>query len=81
MKKARLPVEVTPGMFRSELAVSFDAGGQRYSLIVDREDVEGNMLVVRLVQQEDGEAVIDLPRDTFTSGNRIRVPAALLAVM
>ncbi len=78
MKKARLPVEVNPGMFRSERSVSFEVGGRRYSLIVDQEDVEDNHLVVYLVEQGEDEAVIDLPRDTFTSGNRIRVPKGSL---
>lgn len=78
MKRGRLPVEVLPGMFQSELAVSFEVGGQKYSLIVDREDVQDNQLLVYVVAEGEKETVIDLPRDTFTSGNRIRVPKGFL---
>jgi hypothetical protein len=71
---AWIPVEVKPGMFQSERSVSFEAGGQPYSLIVDQSDVQDGKLRVRIIEHYGGEMVIDLPRDTFTSGNRIRVP-------
>jgi hypothetical protein len=75
MQPGRLSVQVRPGMFTSELAVSFEVAGQQYTLFVDRADVENGFLKVYVVAEGEQETVIDLPRDTFTSGNRIRVPA------
>lgn len=74
----RLRVRVEPGMFESERSVSFEAGGKTYTLIVDKADVQGDTLRVYVVEQRGNEALIDLPRDTFTSGTRIRVPADVL---
>ena len=77
--KKRLRVSVQPGMFSSERTVSFEAGGRRYVLIVDQEDVaEDDTLMVYVVDQRDGEALVDLPRDTFTTGSRVRVPSSVL---
>jgi hypothetical protein len=76
--KKRLRVKVEQGMFSSERAVSFRAGDQNYMLFVDESDVQGDTLEVFVVAERPDEAIIDLPRDTFTSGNRIRVPAGLL---
>ena len=79
MKKV-IPVRVQSGVFSSERAVSFEAGGQTYNLIVDAQDVTGNTLEVDVVAVNDqGDvALIDLPRETFTSGTRIRVPVSFL---
>jgi hypothetical protein len=65
-------------MFQSERSVSFQVGDQAYSLFVDQSDVQNDTLSVYVVEQRGDEAVIDLPRDTFTSGNRIRVPTSYL---
>jgi len=65
-------------MFQSERSVSFQVGDQAYSLFVDQSDVQNDMLSVYVVEQKGDEAVIDLPRETFTSGNRIRVPSSYL---
>jgi hypothetical protein len=65
-------------MFQSERSVSFQVGDQAYNLIVDQSDVQNDTLSVYVVEQRGDEAVIDLPRDTFTSGNRILVPASYL---
>ena len=77
-EQKRIPVEVHPGMFPSERAVSFQAGGKEYTLLVDARDVENETLRVSVVEEGDIEALIDLPRDTFSSGPRIRVPKELL---
>lgn len=74
----RLRVKVEPGAFPSERTVSFDAGGRRYSLVVDEKDLENDMLPVFVVAEGHDEALVDLPRDTFTSGSRIRVPRSAL---
>jgi hypothetical protein len=65
-------------MFPSERTVSFEIGGKQYTLIVDEADVQDGMLTVYVVEQSDQEALVDLPRDTFTTGNRIRIPKTAL---
>jgi hypothetical protein len=77
-RSRRLLVKVSPGGFSSERAITVTAGENRYNLIVDEQDVQDGTLEVYLVAEEAGEAVIDLPRDTFTSGSRIRVPSEAL---
>ena len=75
----RLPVTVQPGMFESERTVSFEGAGRRYVLIVDAQDIApDNTLKVYLVDERGDEALVDLPRETFTSGSRVRVPSAVL---
>lgn len=76
-----IPVDVADpglGVFKSERAISFEAGGERYELIVDETDLQGSKLKVYLVARKGDEALIDLPRETFTSGYRIRIPYSLL---
>jgi hypothetical protein len=77
--RKRIRVHVEARGFPSERTVSFDAGGRTYSLVVDAVDVapDGTLLVY-VVDQQNGEALVDLPRDTFTSGGRIRVPSSAL---
>ena len=73
----RLRVKVQPGMFQSERTVSFEAGGRRYVLIVDENDVTPDgTLKVYVVDQRGEEALVDLPRETFSSGSRVRIPSA-----
>ena len=76
MKKSRIRVqEVGPGVFSRERSVSFQVGDKHYTLIVDQDDVgEDNTLAVNVIAEGEHEALIDLPRDTFTTGNRIRIP-------
>jgi hypothetical protein len=75
----RLRVNVAPGMFQSERTVSFEAGGHRYVLVVDEQDIAAdNTLKVYVVDERGDEALVDLPRDTFSSGSRVRVPSSVL---
>jgi hypothetical protein len=74
----RLRVKVEPGLFPSERTVSFEAGGRQYSLVVDQRDVQDDTLPVYVVAEHEDEALIDLPRETFTSGSRVRIPRAAL---
>lgn len=77
--KRRIRVQVGPGMFSSERSVSFRAGDTDYTLLVDAGDVKpDDTLEVSLIAENEKEALIDLPRDTFTTGNRIRVPKTVL---
>jgi len=78
MKKGHIRVEVGRGTFSSERSVSFVADKRKYNLIVDESDVEDGMLVVDIVEEMADEAIVDLPRETFTSGSRIRVPRSLV---
>jgi hypothetical protein len=78
MKTGRIRVSVHPGIFSSERYISFEAGGTGYSLFVDEADVQDGTLEVNVVAESNDEVLIDLPRDTFTTGNRIRVPKASL---
>jgi hypothetical protein len=80
MNRKRIRVDVKPGMFSSERAVSFQAGGERYTLLVDEEDIrqDDNTLEVYVVDQSGNEAIVDLPRETATAGTRVRVPKDLL---
>jgi hypothetical protein len=73
-----IQVKVGPGIFRSERSVSFEAGDRRYELIVDQANLVDDRLKVWLVAEFGDEALIDLPRETFSSGSRIRVPTSLL---
>ena len=78
MQRGHIRVKVGPGMFRSERSVSFQVGDQAYNLFVDQSDVQNNLLSVYVVERNGDEAIIDLPRDTFTTGNRIRIPSSYL---
>lgn len=72
-------VKVQKGMFASEKTVSFEAGGQAYSLIVDESDLSADSrLKVVVLDQSQDHLVIRLPRETFTSGRTLKVPRALV---
>jgi len=67
-------------MFTSEKTVSFNVGQTAYTLFVDQQDVVDGELRVNIVRYDNGDAIIDLPRETLISGNRIRVPKDLLVL-
>jgi len=76
---AQIKVSVKAGMFSSERSVSFSTGAVSYSLLVDEQDLTpDHLLRVILVGIEGGDAVVELPRETFTSGTRVRIPRSLL---
>ena len=58
--------------------VSFQEYGESYALFVDEQDVQGGLFTVYKVAQCGDEVLVDLPRETFTSGNRVRVSIAAL---
>lgn len=78
MIQKRIKVQVEPGMFPSERAVSFEAGGRQYTLLVDAASLTGDTLTVYVVAERDQDSIVDLPRETFTSGSRVRIPSSLL---
>jgi hypothetical protein len=85
----RLRCRVGRGMFESERTVMIALASGQISAIVDADDVEvaeapaGETLVdgwvrVTFIEKGPTEALIDLPRETFTSGPRILVPLTML---
>ena len=73
MKKRIKVNAIGPGVFSTENTVSFEADGKEYSLLVDKDFLQNGTLEVQVVAEGEKEALIDLPRDTFTSGSRIRI--------
>lgn len=67
----------SPGLFSSEREVVIRAE-RNYSLLVDAHSLRGGLLAVRLIEEVDGLLLIELPRETFSSGRRIRVPRGLI---
>lgn len=77
-RRRYIRVRVEPGMFSSERYVMFDAGDQSYGLFVDERDVHDNLIPVYVVAEHGDQAIVDLPRETWTTGNRIQVPTEIL---
>ena len=88
-KETLLKCKVGLGMFKSERTVTVKVDATEFSAIVDAEDVrvdeepKGDELVdgwvrVFVIEKGKDQALIDLPRETFTSGTRIIVPMSLL---
>ncbi len=79
-KRAKLiQVSVRAGVFSSEREVSFAAGSKNYRMLVDRADVQpSNRIRVYVVTEAKNTALVELPRETFTTGNRVRVPKSVL---
>lgn len=78
MQHAKIRVHVEPGVFRSERSVSFNAGGQTYAMLVDEQDVEGDLLNVMVLGESQGEVWIDLPREAIRGGRRVKLPRSSL---
>jgi hypothetical protein len=78
MKKLlKVPI-VEPGMFSSERYVAFEVKGKQYALLVDEKSVQDKALEVFVVASQDGETLIELPRDPFNAGRRLIVPSQWL---
>ena len=72
-------VKVQKGMFASEKTVSFEAGEEAYSLIVDEADLfSDSRLKVIVLDASKDHLVIRLPRETFTSGRTLKVPREIV---
>jgi hypothetical protein len=83
----RLKVSVHPGMFSSERYVEFKSGRMSplipdieevLGLFVDEGDVVDDTIPIYVIGIRDDEAIVDLPRDTWTTGNRVRILASLI---
>jgi hypothetical protein len=78
MGETFIRVDVSPGMFRSERCVSFEAYGKHFESLVDQRSVNGDRLRVRVLNAEDDRVLIELPRETFTTGTRMWVSRSML---
>ncbi|HEY3282338.1 MAG TPA: hypothetical protein VGN26_08710 [Armatimonadota bacterium] len=78
MSKRYIRVKVDRGVFPGERTASFSAGGRSYSLIVDNGDIENDKLAVLVLGEQGDDVLVALPRETFTTGSRLRVPKAIL---
>ncbi len=72
--------EVKPGMFSTERYVAFEVAGTEYSLFVDQTSVSDHTLEVKLIENYQDQALVELPRDTFTAGSRVFVPRNLIVL-
>ncbi len=84
-----LPCKITKAMFRDERIVKFQVGKKRFTAVVDGADVieteeprtdqwTDGLLKVEIVKTEEKSALIDLPRETTTTGKRMYVPYGML---
>lgn len=87
--KELLACRVGRGMFENERAITITADDVEFSALVDADDVvvksapRGDETVagwvkVSIVQKGKDRALVDLPRETFSSGPRILIPLTLI---
>jgi hypothetical protein len=72
-KAARIRVEVGPAALAFERAATFTAEGKLHAIIVDAQDLHGDLLRVDVVREAGDDLVIELPRPTI-SGRFLTVP-------
>lgn len=89
-RSARLPCEVSRGLFTNERAVRIPLPEGRHvtalvsqqDVVVDQEIPEGEAVPghvkVWLIAEEDDSAIVDLPQPGFEGGPRLRVPRTWL---
>jgi hypothetical protein len=70
---ARIRVEVGPAAFSFERAVMFTAEGRLHAIVVDAQDLAGDLLRVDVVHEAGNDLVIELPRPTL-SGRFLKMP-------
>jgi hypothetical protein len=90
MIEALLRVKLEPGMFDNEYTAILTIGDREVSSTVDKGDIrdikttdsgsQTGLLLVRVleVNEETGNALVDLPRSAFTSEPRLNVPREAL---
>jgi hypothetical protein len=75
VQPGRLRIQVEPGRFASErTAIFFASSGKRYSLFVDEPYVEGDTLLVEVLQREGDQVLIRLPQDLLSGHREFFVP-------
>jgi len=70
---ARIRVEVGRAPLAFERWVMFAAEGRVHALIVDAQDVDGDLLRVTVVQEAGDELVLELPRPAI-AGRFVKMP-------
>jgi hypothetical protein len=70
---ARIRVEVSPAALAFERAAMFTAEGRLHAIVVDAQDLDGDLLRVDVVREVGDDLVIELPRPTL-SGRFLRMP-------
>jgi hypothetical protein len=70
---ARIRVNVAPASLAFERSVAFAVEGRVHMLVVDAEDVHGDLLRVTVVQEAGDDLLIELPRPS-ASGRFVRMP-------
>lgn len=78
MDLGKLKVKVDPGIFSTERSVSFDLDGRRYAILVDLSELDGDELLVRIVEASDERLVIELPSAPPSGGKRVIVPRSVV---
>ena len=70
----RLKSELSPGMFANErLATVRDHEGREHALFVPDFKIRGNAILVRLVDEADGVALVRLPGEALATGRTLSV--------
>jgi hypothetical protein len=72
---ARIRVQVEPAKLACERSVAFAVEGRVHMLVVDAEDLDGDLLRVTVVQEAGDDLLIELPRPSV-SGRFVRMPRA-----
>src|SRR6185312_14731054 len=71
--KARIRVEVGPAALAFERAATFTADGRIHAIIVDAQDLHGDLLRVDVVREVGDDLEVELPRPTI-SGRFLKMP-------
>lgn len=78
MTRRLMKVDVADGLFSTERTVSFQGSKRRHVLVVDQRVLSQDRLPVYVISEENGEALVCLPAETFAGDSRVRVPVACL---
>ena len=79
--KRQMRVNVGVGIFSCERSAWFTVNGKHYNLLADASFFDGDLMQVRVIAVQGDQYLIDLPNETFTTGNRMYVPTAMLPDM
>ncbi len=79
--KRCIQVAVGPGIFSCERSASFTVNDKYYTLLADASFFDGDLMQVRVIAIQGDQCLIDLPNETFTTGNRMYVPTVMLLDM
>jgi len=72
--KLKIAVDIEPGVFSHEKAVSFYCAGRRYSLLVDESFIRDGYMLADVLYHGVTSVQVRLPSQTITGVGRIIVP-------